>query len=119
MALPSLPSSDPVLTELRRIADLLDARLPSSEPAVALKPGPAPIPLDAAEEKVFEALRSWRRDVARREGLSPYIVAYDRSLRQVARERPATVEALQQIPGFSANKAKKYGAEVLSVLAQT
>ncbi|HUR25042.1 MAG TPA: HRDC domain-containing protein [Candidatus Thermoplasmatota archaeon] len=112
----------PLLAELRRIGDLLDARLPASagsgEPTVSLKPGPAPIPLDAAGEKVFEALRAWRLERARKDGLSPYIVAYDRSLRQVARERPASLEDLQGIQGFGPAKAIKYGPELLEVLAK-
>jgi superfamily II DNA helicase RecQ len=115
-----------ITSALWRIADLLDARLPApsatpagTEPAVSLKPGPAPIPLDAAGEKVFEALRAWRLERARKDGLSPYIVAYDRSLRQVARERPASLEDLQGIQGFGPAKAIKYGPELLEVLSKT
>lgn len=109
----------PVLNELRRIGDLLDARLPALVAgAVTLKPGPAPIPLDAAGERVFEALRAWRLERARKDGLSPYIVAYDRSLRQVARERPTNLEGLQGIQGFGPAKAVKYGPELLEVLAK-
>jgi superfamily II DNA helicase RecQ len=111
-----------VVNELRRIGDLLDARLPAATagdaPAVSLKPGPAPIPLDSAGEQVFEALRAWRLERARKDGLSPYIVAYDRSLRQVARERPSSLEQLQTIQGFGPAKAIKYGPELLEVLAK-
>lgn len=114
-----------ITSALWRIADLLDQRLPvpggnvaGAQPAVSLKPGPAPIPLDAAGEKVFEALRAWRLERARKDGLSPYIVAYDRSLRQVARERPSSLEDLQGIQGFGPAKAIKYGPELLEVLAK-
>jgi superfamily II DNA helicase RecQ len=114
----------PVASALWRIADLLDARLPApgnasaAQPAVSLKDGPAPIPLDEAGERVFEALRAWRLERARKDGLSPYIVAYDRSLRQVARERPSSLEGLQGIQGFGPAKAIKYGPELLEVLAK-
>lgn len=111
-----------VVAELRRIGDLLDARLPGANAiatgAVSLKPAPSPIPLDSAGEKVFEALRAWRLERARKDGLSPYIVAYDRSLRQVARERPSNLEELQAIQGFGPAKASKYGPELLEVLAK-
>lgn len=111
----------PIVNELRRIGDLIDARLPASagpQPAVSLKPDPAPIPLDEAGERVFEALRAWRLERARKDGLSPYIVAYDRSLRQVARERPSSLEDLQGIQGFGPAKAIKYGPELLEILAK-
>jgi ATP-dependent DNA helicase RecQ len=118
---PSDPKQDvdltPILAELRRIGDLLDARLPAASAAL-FKPGPAPIPLDEAGERAFEALRAWRLERARRDGLSPYIVAYDRSLRQVARQRPASLQDLQAIPGFGPAKAIKYGPELLEVLAR-
>jgi superfamily II DNA helicase RecQ len=109
-----------VVAELRRIGDLFEARLPAAgtTAAVSLKGGSAPIPLDSAGEKVFEALRAWRLERARKDGLSPYIVAYDRSLRQVARERPSSLEELQDIQGFGPAKASKYGPELLQVLAK-
>ena len=119
------PDCTALTAELKRIGDLLEARLPvatgmadDAAPAVTLKDGKAPIPLDSAGEKVFEALRAWRLGRARQDGLSPYIVAYDRSLRQIAREKPTTVEALQAIPGFGGSKAQKYGPELFEVLAK-
>lgn len=115
------PDCAALTAELKRIGDLLEARLPGGDvaaTAASMKGEPAPVPLDAAGEKLFEALRAWRLERARRDGLSPYIVAYDRSLRQVARERPATLEELQAIQGFGPAKATKYGPEVLEVLAK-
>jgi ATP-dependent DNA helicase RecQ len=105
---------DPVLAELRRIANLLDARLPLGS---SLKIGAPPVPLDEEGERVFQALRSWRLERARADGLSPYIVAYDRTLRLIARERPRDLESLGAIAGLGAAKALKYGPELLEVLA--
>jgi superfamily II DNA helicase RecQ len=127
---PAMPSSQetidlaPVLAQLRRIAAILDDRLPAAAastaaapaPAVALKGGQAPVPLDEAGERVFQALRAWRLERARADGLSPYIVAYDRALRLVAREKPTDVQSLGGLLG--PNKAKKYGEELLAVLAK-
>lgn len=113
---------EPLRSELRRIGDLLEARLPSvpsansARPAVTLKDGPAPVPLDEEGERVFQALRAWRLERARADGLSPYIVAYDRALRLVAREKPKDVASLGGLLG--PNKAKKYGEEVLAVLSK-
>ena len=49
---------------------------------------------DAASGALFEALRRHRLDVAREEGVAPFIVASDRTLRDIARLRPRTLEEL-------------------------
>ncbi|HUR61486.1 MAG TPA: HRDC domain-containing protein [Candidatus Thermoplasmatota archaeon] len=108
------------MTELRRIAELLEARLPQAGAAGAA-PGnaeaAAAVPLDGEGEKVFQALRTWRRERARKEGVSPYIVAYDRALREVAKARPGSIESLGEIPGFGPAKTAKYGPEILDVVS--
>jgi len=113
-----LAMPEELVTEVRRIADLLEARLPAANgPANAATTDPKAVPLDESGEKVFEALRAWRRETARKEGVSPYIVAYDRTLREVARSRPGSVAALQEVPGFGPSKTAKYGAQIIEVLA--
>lgn len=78
----------------------------------------AAVALDAPGEERFAALRAWRLERARAEGLSPYIVAFDRTLRLVAREHPRTIEDLAGLPGMGKAKAEKYGAEILKVLGK-
>ncbi|MBW2286873.1 MAG: ATP-dependent DNA helicase RecQ [Deltaproteobacteria bacterium] len=72
--------------------------------------------LDAAAAGVFEALRGYRREVAHREGVPPYVVASDRSLRDLARLRPRSPAELQFAHGIGPAKAEKYGAELLAVI---
>jgi ATP-dependent DNA helicase RecQ len=72
--------------------------------------------LDAAAADVFEALRGYRREVAHREGVPPYVVASDRSLRDLARLRPRSAAELQLAHGIGPAKAEKYGAEILAVI---
>jgi ATP-dependent DNA helicase RecQ len=72
--------------------------------------------LDAAAAEVFEALRGYRREVAHREGVPPYVVASDRSLRDLARLRPRSPAELQLAHGIGPAKAEKYGEELLAVI---
>jgi ATP-dependent DNA helicase RecQ len=65
---------------------------------------------------VFEALRAWRRDEAKRQSVPPYVIFADRTLIDLARERPRTTEALMRIGGVGQVKLGRYGAEVLRVL---
>jgi ATP-dependent DNA helicase RecQ len=74
--------------------------------------------LDAAGQALFEALRRHRLAVARAEGLAPFIVASDRTLRDIATLRPRTLAELQLAHGVGPNKAERYGAGLLRVVAE-
>jgi ATP-dependent DNA helicase RecQ len=72
--------------------------------------------LDAAERDVFEALRRYRLERARRDGVPPYHVASDRTLREIARLRPRDAAELAQAHGIGPAKIERYGAELLAIL---
>jgi ATP-dependent DNA helicase RecQ len=74
--------------------------------------------LDAAALALFEALRRHRLAVARTEGLAPFIVASDRTLRDIATLRPRTTAELEQAHGVGPHKAARYGAGFLRVVAE-
>jgi ATP-dependent DNA helicase RecQ len=71
--------------------------------------------LDAADLALFEALRAHRLAVARAEAVPPFVVASDRTLRDMARVRPQTESELLSIHGMGPVKAARYGAGFLSV----
>jgi ATP-dependent DNA helicase RecQ len=64
----------------------------------------------------FEALRSWRLEVARRTEVPPYVVFHDRTLAEIAHRQPASAGALATIPGVGPAKLERYGDAVLGVL---
>ena len=71
------------------------------------------------EDPLFQALRQWRSEKARQEGVKPYLVAHNSELIEIARLRPLTAEALEAIKGFGPRKVERYGREVLEVIRQT
>jgi ATP-dependent DNA helicase RecQ len=73
--------------------------------------------LDAAAQALWEALRTWRLDEARRQELPPYVIFHDATLIEVARRRPASLEALAEIAGIGSSKLDRYGAGLLAVIA--
>ena len=73
--------------------------------------------LDAAAEELWQRLRAWRLDEARRQELPPYVIFHDATLIEVARRRPASLAALADIPGIGRSKLDRYGAAVLAVAA--
>jgi len=73
--------------------------------------------LSAADQPLFEALRSWRAGQAREQGVPAYIVFGDATLRAVAAARPASLSDLDGISGIGAKKREVYGEALLSVVA--
>ncbi len=72
--------------------------------------------LDEAALVRFEALRAFRLATAQTEGVPPYVVASDRSLRELAVLCPVREEDLTLAHGIGRAKAEKYGQGFLRVL---
>jgi ATP-dependent DNA helicase RecQ len=72
--------------------------------------------LDPAGLALFDALRRRRLELARDAGVPPYVVASDRTLRDLARQRPRDANELLLVHGIGPAKAERYGAEWLAVL---
>ena len=65
-----------------------------------------------ADRDLFEALRAWRAETAREQGVPAYVVFGDATLRALAAARPA-----DGITGIGAKKKDAYGDAVLAVVA--
>ena len=70
----------------------------------------------SGERGVFDALRDWRREVAREQGVPPYLIFHDATLAEIVQAGPETLEELAQVKGVGANKLALYGAAILDVL---
>jgi ATP-dependent DNA helicase RecQ len=66
---------------------------------------------------LWQKLRAWRLDEARRQELPPYVIFHDATLIEVARTRPVSLAALADIPGIGRSKLERYGPAVLAVIA--
>jgi ATP-dependent DNA helicase RecQ len=73
--------------------------------------------LPEPDQGLLGALKSWRRAEASRRGVPPYVVFHDRTLVALAALRPATRDALAEVPGIGPAKLQAYGADLLAVLA--
>ncbi len=70
-----------------------------------------------ADPVVEQALRTWRSERSRRDGVPAYIVMHDATLMAIAVARPASLKGLRRIDGIGPAKLDLYGEEVLAVLA--
>ena len=79
-------------------------------------PGSGEGDLDERARDLFEALRVYRLEPARQQKVPPYVVASDRSLRDIAMLRPGTLGELELAHGIGPAKVEKYGEALLSVV---
>jgi ATP-dependent DNA helicase RecQ len=80
----------------------------------------APVAADLSEEAaaVFERLRAWRSAAAKEQGVPPYVVFHDKTLREIATLLPSSLGELGTVNGVGENKLTKYGQQVLDTLAE-
>jgi ATP-dependent DNA helicase RecQ len=77
-----------------------------------------PVELPAEAEPVFERLRAWRTAVAKEQGMPPYVIFHDATLRLIAASPPSTLDELRLINGVGETKLTRYGQQILDLLAQ-
>ncbi|MEU5532753.1 DNA helicase RecQ [Streptomyces sp. NPDC020362] len=65
----------------------------------------------------FEALRAWRAEQAREQGVPAYVIFHDATLREIVMRWPASVRELGTVGGVGEKKLATYGEGVLGVLS--
>ena len=91
-------------------------RVTGAQAARALSEDSAPAADDDAHQVLFQALREWRRQVAREHGVPAYTVFHDSTLEEIARRRPGSTAELRAVSGVGAVKLERYGTAVLDVV---
>ncbi|ABI56224.1 DNA helicase RecQ [Alkalilimnicola ehrlichii MLHE-1] len=70
------------------------------------------------DEQLFDALRVCRRELARDQGVPPYMIFHDSTLREMVELRPDTLDALAGINGVGERKLSLYGDDFLGVVRE-
>lgn len=65
-------------------------------------------------EMLFDRLRSLRRQLAKTQGVAPYIIFADSSLRLMAQMKPQSLEAFAKLSGVTQHKVAQYGDRFVS-----
>jgi ATP-dependent DNA helicase RecQ len=79
---------------------------------------PARAALSGESGGVFEALREWRKGVAKEHGVPAYTVFHDATLQEIARLLPGSLDSLRGISGIGATKLERYGEPLLKVVRE-
>ncbi len=68
------------------------------------------------DRQLVERLRQLRTELAEEEGVAPFLIFHDKTLKAIAGYKPGTPAALLEIPGIGEMKAERYGRRVLAVV---
>ncbi len=69
-------------------------------------------------DDLFEVLRQLRSQIARKEGIPPYIVFSDKTLEEMAAERPTNRQEMLQVSGVGETKMNRFGAKFITAIMQ-
>jgi len=64
---------------------------------------------------LMAALKAWRLEAARSDGVPAYVVATDALLEEIVDQRPMTIPALRRVKGMGPSRLARYGAELLEI----
>ena len=78
--------------------------------------GTAKIVVGDEELALWNALRDCRKRLADENGVPPYVVFHDRTLKDLMAQRPASVHEMLQVNRIGETKAERYGEAFLEVL---
>lgn len=91
---------------------------PRETPKASVPRSSTPSGSIACDEVLFEKLRRLRKRLADEQGVPPYIVFGDVSLRHMARDYPTTERDLLAVPGVGETKLRVYGDEFLGEIQE-
>lgn len=72
----------------------------------------SPIPND----ELWQALKKKRLDLAHEQGVPPYVIFHDSSLKEIHAKRPTTLSEFEKISGVGKSKLERYGEIFIEVL---
>ncbi len=111
-------ASRPVLrgeVEVRMRRDLRPKRVKKPSKRAAPRPPADP---STWSDALWEALRRRRTELAKAQGVPPYVVFHDMSLREMVEQRPTTLEAFARISGVGETKLDRYGEAFVALILE-
>lgn len=72
----------------------------------------------ANDDPLWQALKTKRLELAREQGVPPYVIFHDSTLLEIHNRKPQTLDEMGQISGIGQAKLQKYGDAFLQVLEE-
>ncbi|HJV51700.1 MAG TPA: DNA helicase RecQ [Noviherbaspirillum sp.] len=72
--------------------------------------------LSDAEQAIFDKLRWWRVETARKHNVPAYVIFHDATMREIAKLKPGSLDELRNVSGVGEKKLETYGEEIVSLI---
>jgi ATP-dependent DNA helicase RecQ len=72
--------------------------------------------LSPQEQILFDKLRWWRVETARKHNVPAYVILHDATLREIAKGKPNSLYALRGVSGVGEKKLETYGDEIVTLI---
>ena len=106
----------PVLRGEVEVSLRVDPAKAGTKRAGAKRRSGAEADLDPVDAELFEALRAWRAETAKEQGVPAYVVFPDATLYGIVEAKPDSISALGRVSGVGLKKLDRYGPAVIELL---
>ena len=76
------------------------------------------VAVEAVDLPRFQALRDLRAQLAREQNVPAYVIFHDSTLRNIAEQRPTSVDALGRVGGIGGSKLARYGQRLVEIVRE-
>ena len=116
-ALQLTEAAGPVLKGAQTLRLRRDAAAVFKKSARTSRPaGGAPAALSETDDTLWHKLRACRLELAKAQGVPPYVIFHDTTLLEMVRQKPTGRLGLSKISGVGATKMDRYGEAFLAVI---
>ncbi len=118
LLVPTLRAKAPKARKTRAPSPVRVVPAPAQSPTAASGASPVGTAASGAspDAAITDALRTWRREEARKRGVPAYVVLHDRTIDALVSLAPCSIDALLSVPGIGPTKLAAYGEAILEVL---
>ncbi|MFL9881118.1 DNA helicase RecQ [Herbaspirillum rhizosphaerae] len=74
--------------------------------------------LSTEEQTLFDKLRWWRVETARKHNVPAYVIFHDATMREIAKAKPSSLDDLRGVTGVGEKKLETYGTEIIALIQE-
>jgi ATP-dependent DNA helicase RecQ len=100
------------------LGEIVESARAEGTPLVGAFANLSPADTDGPEldQDLFERLRSWRSEQAKKQQVPAYVVLHNSHLEEISARKPSTMHELGAIKGVGLRRAARYGDELLALI---